>query len=269
MTRCCSRLLTSVLMICALVACSDQASQELPTLAAPEALATSIVLTRNAPPTGFDTVSFVPIDERLTRLPGWRYEMAFEFEGIFSRTSRTLNVNTMAEVQYSQVDSARRIVAELDLTDLREGAEVRRYEAVRLGPDAFLVEDNRCLASDDETVLAAADLGAGVLLGGVERATTAAQQAIINGETVWRYTIQPDQLSLPSIELGDGGQIRSLTGELWVAPEHDVVVRYYLTLNVENVSLFGSALPVDGVARLRYDLYDIGTVPNLTVPFGC
>lgn len=242
---------------------------QLPTVAAPEAVATSLVLTRNAPPTGFDSVSFPTIDANLTRLSGWHYEMSFEFEGVFSRTPRTLAVSTNADVFYNQVSSQRRILANIDLTDLRESSPPRSYEAVRLGPDVFLVEDNRCISnSTSPAIETAADLSAGSLLGGVQTATTAAQQAVINGEEVWRYDIQPDQLVLPSVDLSDG-RITGLSGELWVAPEHNAVVRYYLTLNVENASIFGSTLPVDGRVLLRYDLYDIGVVPNLSVPFGC
>lgn len=256
-------------LLCTLTACNQQGITQLPTVAAPEAMATSLALTQNAPPDGFDTVSFPAIDDNLTRLSGWRYDMSFEFNGVFSRTPRTLSVDTQAEVFYNQVESERRIVAEIDLTDLREGSSPREYEAVRLGPDVFLVENDRCISNaTTETIEVAADLSAGNLLGGVQQASTAAQQAIINGETVWRYTLQPEQVLLPSIDLSSG-RIVNLNGELWVSPEHNVVVRYYLTLDIENASLLSSTLPVDGTVLLRYDLYEVGVVPNLNVPFGC
>jgi hypothetical protein len=46
-------------------------------------------------------------------------------------------------------------------------------------------------------------------------------------------------------------------------------MRYYLTMDVENVTLFSSTLPVTGTLTLQYDLYDVGIVPNISVPFGC
>ena len=47
------------------------------------------------------------------------------------------------------------------------------------------------------------------------------------------------------------------------------VVRFYVNLDVENAFIFDRQLPVTGQVILRYDLYDIGVVPNITVPFGC
>ena len=61
----------------------------------------------------------------------------------------------------------------------------------------------------------------------------------------------------------------SASGELWFAPERNAVIRYYLNLELENVALLDSDAPVTGTLLLRYDLYDIGVLPNLSVPFGC
>jgi hypothetical protein len=58
-------------------------------------------------------------------------------------------------------------------------------------------------------------------------------------------------------------------GEIWVAPEHNVVVRFYVTLNVQNAIVFDRQLPVTGQVIIRYDLFDIGVVPNISIPFGC
>jgi len=40
-------------------------------------------------------------------------------------------------------------------------------------------------------------------------------------------------------------------------------------LSIENARLLSNDLPVTGQLLLQYDLYDIGNVPNITVPFGC
>ena len=93
-------------------------------------------------------------------------------------------------------------------------------------------------------------------------------EIIINGQEVWEYRVEPDSLNLPSIRLDENGTLKA-TGELWVAPEYNVVIRFYVNLDVENAFIFDRQLPVSGQVLLRYDLFDIGDVPNITVPFGC
>jgi hypothetical protein len=94
-------------------------------------------------------------------------------------------------------------------------------------------------------------------------------RAVINGEEVWRYTFSAEELSLPQIQIGDDGHVTLLGGELWVAPAREAVIRYYANLDVENVILLDSTLPVTGQIIIRYDLYEIGVDPNITQPFGC
>jgi len=248
--------------------CRSREPFVIPTLSNPQAAATSIVQTQNAPPPGFDSIAFPEIDANLTALPGWRYEMSMRFDGVFARTPRQTSANANAEVSYNQLASARRVVADLDIA-FNEDGQGRQYEAVKHGSDTFLVQEGICQDNAGESANVAVGLSAGNLLGGVQTAQTMAQRAIINGEEVWRYDFSEENLILPNISFGDGSQILSLTGELWVAPEHNVVIRYYATLEVENVTLFGSNLPVTGMIRIRYDVFDIGEAPNLTVPFGC
>lgn len=243
-------------------------SAPIPTLIDIDASSTSVVLTQNAPPLGFDTVEFSEIDANLTQLPGWHYEAALSFSGYYARTTREANARTTAQVWYNQVASSRRVVTQVS-GDLQGSEQDTRYEAVRLGPDAFLLRDGTCLTNATEDAAFAADLSAGSLLGGVQTARVAAQKATINNEQVWRYAFASEDVLLPALNLGDNGNITSISGELWVAPEHNVVVRYYANIDFENAFLLGSNLPLTGTILLRYDLYDIGDVPNISVPFGC
>ncbi len=259
--------LVALWLIGLLSACTAD-DNPLPTLARPDQLPTDIALTENAPPAGFDSVSFPRIDDNLRALPGWRYEMTLRFDGVFARTPRETHLLTQADVRYNQVASARRVVATVD-NDLQGEGDPVQYEAVRLGPDAFLVRDEGCLSNAAQDARLAADLSAGELLGGVQQAETAAQKAVINSEEVWRYAFDERDMVLPNVTFGDGSRILSMTGELWVAPQHNAVVRYYVNLEVENITLLDSALPVSGTLLLRYDLYDVGDVPNISVPFGC
>jgi hypothetical protein len=107
------------------------------------------------------------------------------------------------------------------------------------------------------------------VLGGVREARALPRRAIVNGEQVWEYSFTLDDLNLPNVSFGDNSRVVGLSGELWVSPARGVVVRYYLNLNVENVTLFDEPLPVTGALILRYDLFLHEDPPNISIPFGC
>jgi hypothetical protein len=264
--------LISVLCAILLQACQfgSNTTDALPTtIPSVGALATSQAMTENAPPPGYrESVSFPMIDGGLNFLSNWRYEVLLQFDGVFSGTPRPVQASTMASVWFNQLSSARRVVIEGggELFGQEEGVIV---EAVRLGTDAYLLRDNVCLGDAGGNAEVAADLGAGDLIGGVTQAIPDGVKAVINGEQVWRYAFTVNDLNLPQIQTGDSGRITGMTGEMWMAPERDAVIRFYLNLDVENAIIFQSALPVTGQIIIRYDLYDIGVDPNITQPFGC
>ena len=260
-----------IIMLAGLAAgCSSQRGQrleDLPTPASFDSLATAQFLTQNAPPPGYQgPVSYPEVDGGLNALPGWRYIVHLEFDGVFARTPRPTSANANAEIWYRQVGSARRVVVQTAGELL--GPEDNAFEAVRLGPDAFLVRQDLCL-TDAPDAMTAADLRAGTLVGGVRQALPTGKRATINGEDAWQYTFTAADLNLPSIRPAEGGQFTLTSGELWVAPAHGVVVRFYVNLEVSDSVIFDRQLPVSGQVILRYDLYDIGVTPNITVPFGC
>jgi len=254
--------------ILCLAGCNQASTpQPLPTLAEPDAIATGLVLTENAPPAGYDTVSFPEIDENIEMLSGWRYELFFSFSGVFARTPRETDASAEASITYNQIGSSRHVVATID-NDLESSDRISQFEGVRLGPDTFLVRNGLCTSNTLDSELLA-DLSAGELLGGVELGTSVARKERINGQDVWLYSFLADDLVLPNVQLAEDGRILSVTGELWVAPEHDVVVRFVLTLEVENALILEQPLPISGTINMQYNLYDIGVVPNITVPNGC
>lgn len=271
-------LIGSTLLVLLLAACDTSARRDpiasLPTvIPSVEEYATSQFLTQNAPPEGFrEAISFPLVDANLRDLPGGHYTMLVQFNGVFARTPRETSATTRAEVWFEQIGQARRVVVETagELLRLDESA---RYEAVRLGPDVFLVRDGTCLSNVQQDAQTAADLQAGDLIGGVNRATPTARNAVLNGVQAWEYTFTLDDLRLPFFRLADGGRVQSMSGEIWVAPQFNVVVRYYVTLEVENAALAftssDSQLPVSGTLLIRYDLTEIGERPNISVPFGC
>lgn len=264
--------LLGLALLLLLAACTTRRGQQLedlPTQASIEGAATAQFLTQNAPPEGFrDAIAFPEVDAGLNELSGWRYVVYLEFNGTFARTPRETSATASAEVWFNQLGTARRVVVSTS-GELIGREEDTHYEAVRLGPDTFLVRDNACLSNAGEDAQTAADLRAGQLVGGVNRATPTSLNATLNGEQAWQYTFTASDLNLPAIRLSDEGQLTLNGGEIWVAPEHNAVVRFHVNLDVTNAIIFDRQLPVDGQVILRYDLYDIGVAPNITVPFGC
>ncbi len=259
-------------MVLALAACTSGRGltpNDLPPTVDIDAVATTLPLTENAPPPGFrEAVAFERVDANLRLLPGWRYEVLLSFDGVFSQTTRPTTAEVRAEVQFNQIGSSRRVIVESSGELLRQ-PEGASYEAVRLGPDAFLVREQVCLGAANGDAETAASLTAGDLIGGVRDAVPTGDRQILHGEDVWKYSFAPQALNLPSVRFAEDTVITRLTGELWVAPAHNAVVRYWLTMDIENARLLSSELPVTGTVVMRYDLYEVGQVPNITVPFGC
>lgn len=266
-----------------LLAACDEPEAPIPTrIPSVDALATSVHLTENAPPEGFrDPQAFPRIDANLNLLPNWRYEVTFAFDGVFTGTPRSAQASTSATVWFNRLDTSRRVVVTTaGLLAETPGGDPLQGEAVRLGPDTFLVRDTVC-AGETEAAAALADLQAGDLIGGVQGAIPVGQRATINGETVYRYGFGVENLTLPGITFSGGGGVTALSGELWIAPEHNVVVRFWVTMDVDGAvipALTGLAgagedaantPPISGQLIVRYDLFDIGVNPNITVPFGC
>ncbi len=265
--------LTLILFLAACDQSTVQDLEDVPTLASVEEMQTALPLTQNAPPPPYNlpVTAFTRIDNRLNELAGWRYVVSLEFTGVVARTPREVTASASAESWFNQLSRARRIVVTSsgDLFGETGGID---YEAVRLGDDSFLVQNGACsvnLANETGSAQSAADLGAGLLIGGVSRAVPAGRQATLNGIPVYGYAFEPADLSLPAVRLADGGT-QTITGyDLWIAPSANAVIRFYVNLDVENAILLESQLPVTGQVIIRYDLYDVGTAFNISVPFGC
>lgn len=258
-----------------LTACRERGLtlDDIPTPITPSVRGTEIVLTENAPPPQFGEVSFPKIDANLPLLSGWQYTVDMEFDGVFTQVDRKVYGRVQADVSYNQIASARRVIvkSEGDLLGLEDPEQV---EAVQLGPDNFLVEGGACQSNAEESADFVVQADAGSLVGGLNSAMASGQpKQRINDEIVWRYNLNFDQLNLPQLTLTSESKILAFNGELWVAPEHNAVIRYYMTVDVENALVFtnvlGTALPVTGRLIVRYDVNDIGVLPNITVPFGC
>lgn len=252
-----------------------------------DALATAQLLTQNAPPPFFrDGVRLPRIDDGAEELPNWRAEVQLRFEGAFAGTSRQTSASTDATIWFNLLGTRRRVMLDVRgelLTPPSDLDDRQQIEGVRFGDELYVVQDGQCApvnpgggaanAGDTPVAPAAAaiiaDLSAGDLLGGVREALPNGRRAVINGSEVWGYSFLEDDLILPSLIPQPGGSRIITGGELWFAPQHNAAVRFYLTVEVDNATVFGSQLPVTGQIVMRYDLFDVGVDPNITVPFGC
>lgn len=235
-----------------------------------DALATAQMMTQNAPPPRFrEGIRFPRLDDNLDALDNWRAVISLDFDGVFAGTPRPARGRTTAEIWYNQLGNQRRVVLQTE-GELLVTGQRQQLEGVRLGNDTYLVQDATCRETTDTAAAAVADLGAGTLIGGVTSAVPVGMRGRINGEEVYRYAFLQDALALtPSVQARDGGRVTFINGELWFSADHNAVVRFYLTLDVDNATVFGSQLPVSGQVVIRYDLHDIGINPNISVPFGC
>lgn len=232
-------------------------------------LATSTALTAQAPPEGYrESVSYSTIDQNLRLLDGWRYEVLLAFDGVFTQIDRETSGMAEATVWFNPIANARRVIvnSEGELLQRNEGDS---FEAVALGDDAFLVRGGTCLSNVEDDARTAANISAGALVGGVRYAVPTGRKQVVNGVEAWEYRFELADMNVPSLRFADDTRITRMTGELWVAPTYDAVVRYWVTLEIENGRLLLNDLPVTGQLRLRFDLYDVGVQPNITVPFGC
>jgi len=265
------RLLTLFLLLTILAACDDDGltPADRPTEASPESLRTAIVLTAIAPPAGFNEfVSFPAIDNELVVLPDWYYTMTLRFDGVFTGTTRAVDAQTTLEAWYDQIGQRRRVVIDRSGSLLTaDDEEQPQLEGVRVVENTFLVSDNVCVAENTDAATDLADLRASDFIGGVARAVPIGGSERINGEDVWPYGFTVDDLVRPPAL--QEGNITGIDAELWIAPEHNAVIRYYVTMTVENAIIFNSSAPLDGTLTILYDLDQIGIDPNITRPFGC
>lgn len=254
-------------LIVILAGCSGLGQTPPPTPLDVDSLGTAIVLTENAPPPGLETVTFDAVDGGLEALQGYRYTLEVRFEGMVDSDLTPTTGTIQAEVWWDGLAPARRV--RLKAAGAAFASDPRELEAVRIVDDYYLVDQNgRCSASLQEAARGVADLEAGTLIGGVTGAEYSQTRATLNGLDAYRYRVTPANATLPPIELLEGGGLE-LDGELWVNPQSGVVVRYYANVTLSHVTLFESEVPVSGDLFIRYDVFDLDVVPNISIPFGC
>lgn len=266
-----SRLVLLLALLVALTACSTAGSEEpVPTVARLDTLPTAIFLTEHAPPTGYDRVTFDPIDARLQDRQGWRYMVTGRFEGTYDATGEPANGVLDLSVQVDALGEARRVVLRVEGGALSPDDDPRRLEGVRLSNDYYIVDTNGVCSAGGDNASVIADLSAGQIVGGVSQALPTGHQDTINDVPVWQYTFTPDNVRLPAIHLDEDSFV-SVDADLWIAPTYNAVLRYDLTVTTRGVRILSGSEPVSGILTLRYelDVPSLDTRPNISIPNGC
>ncbi len=232
-----------------------------------ESLATSVALTENAPPPGFESLEVPLVDAGLEVLPGYHYTVDVRFTGVFDADLRSASAHIRAEVWWDSVAPARRVV--LDAEGEVFATEPQRFEAVRIGEAYYVLDENgRCLINAEEVARAVAGFDVGSLIGGIATTPYSGTQAVLNGVQAYRYDVSAQNSLLPLVRLLEDSAL-AVTGELWVTPHLNAVTRYYANVDLSAVQLFDGEPLVSGQLFIRYDAIDLGEVPNISIPFGC
>jgi hypothetical protein len=260
-------LLFSLILIGTLTACDAFQEDEsvVPTIADVEDAATAIVLTENAPPEGFQTVSYNEIDVNLSQLAYSRFEIDITFEGIYADTNEPTMGSMHLEAVANELTVAREVDIEFD-GDIFSG-ESSDLKAVRLSNNYYMINPNGVCITETSQIQEIANIRAGQIIGGVESAGTTGTRREINGYQAWQYGFAPEALVRPQLQTT--AELDLLTGEMWVVPEFQVVIRYIIEMNVENAQLLFGNRPVTGRVRFEYNVYDINLEQNISIPNGC
>ncbi|NLE51333.1 MAG: hypothetical protein GX613_07995 [Chloroflexi bacterium] len=263
--------LCSLALLASLVACEAETPvpEPLPTLVDISVLPTTDFLTQNAPPVGFDEVSFDPLDRTLAARPGWVYTVVGEFDGTFVDSGEPAEGHFTLQVWSDELGEARRAILEVEGLAVAP-QEFVRLEGVRISNDTYVVDINGRCALDEAGSSVVADLSAGQLIGGVARAVPTGHRDTIDDVPVWQYTFAPEVLRLAAVRRDAESEI-SVNADLWVAPGVDAVARFEASVEVTNARILTAERPVSGTLFLRYDLdlTQIDARPNISIPHGC
>ena len=243
---------------------SNPNAAPLPTSANPDAVRTQIAMT--PPPPGFETVGFDPIDHNRDQLPSWHFEVTVNFEGHYTETGEDATGSLVMEVWEDSVFRTRRVILSF-LGDALSGG-ITRVEAVRFENDFYILDANGICTRNNEAAQEIATLSAERLVGGVTLALPTGIAGDVNGYTGYQYAFSEENLTI-DIFRNAPSVVDVVGGEVWVLPEHNVVGRFGVSMNVHAAQILFGEQPVTGSLKYQYNLFDIGEAPNIALPNGC
>ena len=257
-----------VILMGLLVAACNQtgntSTEPLPTRANPEAVQTANSVT--PPPPGFESIAFDPIDHNRDQLPSWHFEVTVNFEGQFTETGEDASGSLVMQVWEDSVFRTRRVVLSF-LGEALSGG-ITRVEAVRFENDFYILDSNGICTRNNEAAQEIATLTAERLVGGVTLALPTGVAEDINGYTGYQYAFNTENLTI-DIFRNSPSTVDVVGGEIWVLPDHNVVGRFGVSMNVHSAQILFGELPVTGGLKYQYNLYDIGEPPDISLPNGC
>lgn len=261
-------LLLLIIFVCLLVVACDRGSSSddvpLPTVANPDAVRTQMAIT--PPPPGFETIGFDPIDHNRDQLPSWHFEVTVNFEGQYTETGETATGSLVMQVWEDSVFRTRRVVLSF-LGDAISGGNTR-VEAVRFENDFYILDANGICTQNNEAAQNTATLTAEQLVGGVTLALPTGIAGDVNGYVGYQYAFTEENLTI-DIFRNTPSEVDVVGGEIWVLPEHNVVGRFGVSMNVHAAQILFGEQPVTGSLEYQYNLFDIGEPPNIALPNGC
>jgi hypothetical protein len=257
-----------MIVVLLVVACDPQAESvvALPTPANPDAVRTAIVRTQNAPPTGFESIGFNPIDFNRDSLPSAYFEVTITFSGQYTETGEDAASSLVMEVWENNLLRQRRVVLRF-LGEALSGG-VTRLEAVRFENDFYILDSNNICTKNNQAAQEIGNLTAGRLVGGFTLAVPSGRVSQANGFEGYQYEFAKQDLVL-NIFRETPSAVEVTGGEAWLLPDYGVIARFGASMNVHNAKILFGETPVTGGLRYEYNLLEIGQETNITLPNGC
>ncbi len=250
-----------------ITACQEkEADIPLPTQAKPEEVQTAIIKTQNAPPPGFESIAFNPVDYNRDKLPGWAIEVTVNFSGQYTTTGEEAVGYMIMRVWENSVLRRRRVLLQFEGEAL--SGSVTRIEAVRIENDFYLVDSNRICTINNEAAQDIATLSAGRIVGGFTLAIPTGQVSRILDYPAYQYGFDKNNLQI-SIFQAQPSTIEIVGGEAWLIPELNVVGRFGVGMNVHNALILFGENAVTGELHYQYNLVDTSEQQDIAVPNGC
>lgn len=272
--------LVALLLVTGLVACTSSSGGEALPLPTPLDLTvypTASFLTQNAPPAGFGVVTdFDAVDHNLALHQGWTYTITGQFDGLYDVSGEPATGTLQLRVQGNEPSRARWVVLEAGGNAFVDLVNTVSLQGVRFANDYYMVDANqRCTVDPGGQMVDTklADLGAAQIIGGIRHATPTGFHEDRDGLHVWQYTFMVEDMQLPAIYQRPDSRI-TVAADLWIAPQINAVLIYEVNITVARVHLLWAdqtQSTVSGTLYLRYelDVASLGTLPNISIPFGC
>lgn len=257
----------TLLLLLLVSACQEkQNNVPLPTQARPEEVETAIIKTQNAPPAGFESIAFNPIDFNRETLPQLVVEITVSFSGQYTQTGETANGYLIMRIWEDNVQRRRRVLLQFEGEALSGG--VSRIEAVRIENDFYLLDVNRICTTNNAAAQDIATLTAGRIVGGFTLAIPTGRIDQINELPAYQYGFDKANLQV-SIFQEQPSTVEILGGEAWLIPQQNVIGRFGVAMNVHNAKILFGETPVTGELNYQYNLLDQSEYQDISIPNGC